>query len=51
MGIFTCCECDGYKDSDYGCEECNEHHLGLICDQCLEDRPDPVDIEEVHSGY
>ena len=45
MGIFICCECDHYRDSDDGCEECHEHKstFGLICQDCLENRPDEED--------
>ncbi len=48
MGIFTCCECDGYGDSDDGCMECKDHKFGLICQGCLEEMPE--DIYEVKTG-
>lgn len=47
MGAFFCCECDSYSNSDDGCEECDNHHLGLVCAKCLGDIPDPVDEEEM----
>ena len=36
MGIYICCECDQHKNSDDGCEECENHEFGLICPNCIE---------------
>jgi len=47
MGIFICCECDNYADSDTGCEECLKHEkdFGLISIDCLSNMS-----EEEHLG-
>ena len=40
MGMFICCECDNYADSDDGALECKEHKFGLICGACEQELPE-----------
>ena len=42
MGMFICCECGRYADSDDGCEECIRHKssYGLICSDCTDNMED-----------
>lgn len=39
MGMYICCECDNYGDSDDGCFECQIHTktFGLICTGCTDE--------------
>ena len=42
MGIFICCKCDNYSDSDDGCVECKDKgcKFGLICAECEQELPE-----------
>ena len=35
MGMYICCCCDNYANSDEGAEECKTHKFGLICEHCF----------------
>ncbi len=51
MGVYTCCECDNWRDSDDGCYECKEHKFGLICPSCKERMEINEEGEEVSSSF
>ena len=38
MGIFTCCCCDNFRNSDDGCQDCEIHKDGLVCENCVSER-------------
>lgn len=48
MGIFICAKCDGYRDSDDGCEEAPASKYGrphqLLCAECADE--DAEEAEE-----
>lgn len=46
MSVFVCARCDGYRDSDDGCEECGRH--GLLCTDCLDELSDDV-VEKIEA--
>lgn len=37
MGMFICCECGIYSDSQDGCCACDDHQNGTVCEDCMTD--------------
>lgn len=46
MSMFLCAKCDGFRDSDDGCEEAPSPpyaRFGLICADCMDNEVDDID--------
>lgn len=54
MSMFLCAKCDGFRDSDDGCQEAPSPpyfpKFGLLCVDCMDEQEDEV-VREIHGSF